>query len=173
MSTSDTRPDTEAFVNSLGGAGVAVTETTADSFGADLADLVEPPAVGAPLPFPDLSLSDSPAEIDTAPSAGDLQAATTGVTAGEFGVAEYGTVAVRSRPGGDEPISLYPERHVAVVRASDVVDLDGAFDRLGELLPAGESVVFATGASATADMGEFVQGVHGPGEVAVLLVGDR
>lgn len=172
MSTSGTPPDTEAFVNSLGGAGVEVVETTADSFGGDLADLVDPPAVGAPLPFPDLSL-DGPAEIDTAPGAADLQAATTGVTAGEFGVAEYGTVAVRSLPGGDEPISLYPERHVAVVRASDVVDLDGAFDRLGDLLPAGESVVFATGASATADMGEFVEGVHGPGEVAVLLVGDR
>lgn len=169
MSTSDT----DVFVNSLGGAGVDVTETTAASFGADLAALVESPAVGAPLPFPDLSLSAAPVDVETAPSAADLAAATTGVTAGEFGVAEYGSVAVRSRPGGDEPISLSPERHVAVVRASDVVDLDGAFERLADLLPAGESVVFATGASATADMGEFVQGVHGPGEVAVLLVGDR
>jgi len=173
MSTSDTEPDADAFVASLGGAGVAVSETTGASFGADLAELVETPAVGAELPFPDLSLSDAPADVETAPSADDVAAARTGVTAAEFGVAEYGSVAVRSRPGGDEPVSLYPERHVAVVRASDIVDLDGAFERLGELLPAGESVVFATGASATADMGKFVQGVHGPGEVAVLLVGDR
>lgn len=165
--------ETEAFVNSLGGAGVTVTETTAADFGSALATAVEPPAVGAPLPFDDLSLSADGLSIETDPTAGDLASAHTGVTAAEFGVEEYGTVAVRSRPGGDEPISLYPERHVAVVRASDVVDLDGAFDRLSDLLPAGESVVFATGASATADMGEFVQGVHGPGDVRVLLVGDR
>jgi L-lactate dehydrogenase complex protein LldG len=30
--------------------------------------------------------------------------------------------------------------------------------------------VFATGPSATADMGELVYGAHGPREVAVLLV---
>jgi L-lactate dehydrogenase complex protein LldG len=165
--------DADAFVNSLGGAGVAVTETTAVDFESDLASAVEPPAVGAPLPFDGLSLAAADSSIETAPTAADLASARTGVTAGEFGVVEYGSVAVRSRPGGDEPISLYPERHVAVVRASDLVDLDGAFDRLSDLLPAGESVVFATGASATADMGEFVQGVHGPGDVRVLLVGDR
>ncbi len=169
MSTSDTG----VFVNSLGGAGVGVTETTPDEFASALGEVLEPPVVGAPLPFDELSLDGVTPAVDTAPTAADLTSAATGVTAAEFGVAEYGTVAVRSRPGGDEPISLYPQRHVAVVRDRDVVDLDGAFGRLSELLPAGESVVFATGASATADMGEFVQGVHGPGEVHVVLVGDR
>jgi L-lactate dehydrogenase complex protein LldG len=164
---------TEQFTDSVRGAGASVVETTASTLDADLEPLLDAPAVGSPLPFPDLDYGAAEQSLALDPDGTTLANARTGVTAGEFGVAEYGSVAVRSRPGGDEPISLYPDRHVAVVRASDVTDTDGAFDRLTDLLGAGHSVVFATGPSATADMGEFVQGVHGPGEVHVLLVGDR
>lgn len=164
---------TESFVNSLRGAGVTATETSADGLADALADAVESPAVASPLPFDDLEYGEAAEQLTLSPDADALGAADTGVTGATFGVADYGSVAIQSRPGGDEPISLYPERHVAVVRASDVVDTGEAFERLADLLGRGESVVFATGASATADMGEFVQGVHGPGEVHVVLVGDR
>jgi len=164
---------TDPFVNSLRGVGAGVTETAAAGFADALADAAEPPAVASPLPFPDLTYGEAAETLRIDPDADALGAARTGVTGATFGVADYGSVAIRSRPGGDEPISLYPERHVAVVRASDVVDTDEAFDRLSDLLGRGESVVFATGASATADMGEFVQGVHGPGAVHVVLVSDR
>jgi L-lactate dehydrogenase complex protein LldG len=97
------------------------------------------------------------------------------VTPAAFAVAEYGSLAIRSRPDGDEPVSLYPERHVAVVAASDVLpDMDAAFERLAASFGRGEdSVVFATGPSATGDMGALVEGVHGPREVHVVVVEDR
>jgi L-lactate dehydrogenase complex protein LldG len=87
-------------------------------------------------------------------------------------IASYGTVAIESSAAGDEPVSLFPERHVAVVREEDIVwGMDEAFARLGEEFDAGrDSVVFATGASATADMGAMIEGVHGPAEVHVVVL---
>jgi L-lactate dehydrogenase complex protein LldG len=127
------------------------------------------PVVGAPLPFEGLSL---PEWIPSHPTARELQDARTGVTAAGGGIAEYGTLVVQSRPGGDEPVSLYPERHVAVLRATDLVaGVPEALEFLGEEFAAGrDSAVFATGMSATADMGESVRGVHGPREVYVVIV---
>ena len=133
--------------------------------------VLETPAVGVPLPFDGVSQPDA---VATAPTADELAAARTGVTPARFAIAEYGTVAIESRPEGDEPISVYPDRHVAVVAESDVEpDLGAAFDRLPELFAGGDSVVFATGRSATADMGDLVHGVHGPGEVHVIVLEDR
>lgn len=69
-------------------------------------------------------------------------------------------------------MSLYPERHVAILREEELhADMDEAFAWLGEEFAAGrDSYVFATGASATADMGEMVEGVHGPAEVHVVVL---
>ncbi|THE62854.1 lactate utilization protein C [Salinadaptatus halalkaliphilus] len=143
---------------------------------ADASDAIETaleePAVGVSLPFDGVSLPDS---VRRAPTAGDLVDARTGVTPATFAIAEYGSVAIESRAAGDEPVSLYPERHVAVVAESDVVpDLSAGFDRLVPAFEDGEdSLVFATGRSATADMGGLVHGVHGPGEVHVIVLEDR
>ncbi|ARS91490.1 LUD domain-containing protein [Natrarchaeobaculum aegyptiacum] len=133
---------------------------------------LEGPAVGVELPFEGVSLPD---RVETAPTAGDLVDATTGVTPARFAIAEYGTVAIESAPEGDEPVALYPQRHVAVVAESDVVpDLGAGFDRLEAAFTAGDdSIVFATGRSSTADMGGLVEGVHGPGEVHVIVLEDR
>ncbi len=167
---------TEALVADFGAAldGLDVTWTRApsDEFGAAIDELVEPPAVGAPLPFEGVSLDGT--AVVVGPTSAELTAAATGVTAAGLGIAEYGTVMIQSRPGGDEPVSLYPERHVAVLRRSDLVaGVTEAIDWLGEEFAAGrDSVIFATGASATADMGELVRGVHGPGDVHVLILED-
>lgn len=106
------------------------------------------------------------------PSVEQLQEANTGVTPAGLGIASYGTVTVRSRPEGDELLSLYPRRHVAVVAASDIVpDMPAAFERLdGEFGDGLQSQVLATGPSATADMGSLVQGVHGPETVHVVIL---
>ncbi|QCC55940.1 LUD domain-containing protein [Natronorubrum bangense] len=136
-----------------------------------IAAVLEAPAVGVPLPFDGAS---QPESVTTRPTAGDLEAARTGVTPATFGIAEYGTVAIESRAVGDEPISLYPDHHVAVVAASDVVpDLGAGFDRLEDCFADRKSIVFATGRSATADMGDLVHGVHGPGTVSVIVLEDR
>jgi L-lactate dehydrogenase complex protein LldG len=164
---------TGRFEDALDRLGVTWTETTAAEFPAAVEAAIGEPAVGAPLPFEDLSLDG--VDVTLRPTPRQLRAATTGVTAARFGIAEYGTVAVESSRGGDEPVSLYPERHVAVLRERDILPgVPDAMDRLATEFAAGDdSVVFATGISATGDMGDLVEGVHGPLEVHVVLVTDR
>ena len=144
---------------------------------AGLADAVRAaivrPAVGAPLGWDDLSLDWSGINLEPTPA--DLRAARTGVTAAGAAIAAEGTLVVQGRPGGDEPVSVYPPRHVAVLRRSTIVEgVSEAIEWLAGAFDAGDrSAVFATGPSATADMGELVVGAHGPREVHVITVTDR
>lgn len=161
------------FQSTLRGTADAVERVAAADFGAALDDHVESPAVGTPLGFEGVSYEGTP--VEGLQSATDLRDLHTGVTAAGMGVADYGTVTLRSTAAGEELVSLYPERHVAVLAASDLVpDMSAAFERLGEEFAAGDRTqVLATGPSATADMGSLVEGVHGPRDVRVLLLGDR
>lgn len=152
-------------------AGCTVHRTATDEATGVLADRLDPPAVGTPLPFEGVALPD---DVTTDPTPADLDAARTGVTPAGFGVADYGSVAVESTPAGEEPVSLWPERHVAVLAGSDVVaDMTAGIERVGAAARAGRDVVLATGPSATADMGELVVGAHGPREVGVVVLEDR
>ena len=159
----------ETFEASLDALDVTRTRTDPEGLEDALADAAVEPVVGAPLPFEGLSLPDW---IAVRPTARELEEARTGVTGVGGGIAEYGTLIVQSRPSGDEPVSLYPERHVAVLRSTDLVaGVPEALAFLGDEFAAGrDSAVFATGMSATADMGESVRGVHGPREVHVVIV---
>ncbi|PSQ10888.1 hypothetical protein BRC93_07695 [Halobacteriales archaeon QS_5_70_15] len=161
----------ETFETSLDALDVTRARTAPDGLADALGDATVEPVVGAPLPYEGFSL---PEWIPTHPTPGELREARTGVTGVGGAIAEYGTLIVQSRPGGDEPVSLYPERHVAVLRATDLVaGVPEALAFLGEEFDAGrDSAVFATGMSATADMGESVRGVHGPREVHVVIVED-
>jgi L-lactate dehydrogenase complex protein LldG len=100
-----------------------------------------------------------------------LDQARTGVSAARLAIASYGSL-VLDYDGAGEAVSLLPTRHVAVVRATDVVpDMKAAFQRIGPLLRARpSSLVLATGPSATADMGALVRGAHGPETVHVLIL---
>jgi L-lactate dehydrogenase complex protein LldG len=133
-----------------------------------IAAAVDPPAVGVRLPFEGVSLPDS-VQVDPTPA--DLRAATTGVTAATLAVADYGSILLESDPEGTEAVSLFPDRHVAVLDSRDVVpDMRTAFAELGPKLREGASGVLATGPSATADMGELVRGAHGPETVEVVVL---
>lgn len=160
------------FESSLSSVNARSTIVSLDGFGDALRDVVETPAVGARLPFDDVSLADTPVTLD--PSPAELREATTGVTGTRLGIASLGTVAVESRGDGDEFAGLYPERHVVVIRASDIQpDLESAFSWLSAEFAAGRrSFVLATGPSSTGDMGALVQRVHGPGSVHVIIVRD-
>jgi len=152
------------------------TRTDPGGFGETLDGLVVEPAVGAPLPSESVSLDGT--VVDTEPTVEELASAETGVAQAGTAVADYGTITVESRPGGDELVSLYPPRHVVVVDSADIVpDMTAAFDRFESAVREaretggpGASRVLATGPSATADMGELVEGVHGPKEVHVVVV---
>lgn len=160
-----------AFEDSLTELEVASSRTTSENFGETLNDVLVEPVVGAPLPFESVRLPDS---IRTNPTPDELHAAETGVTALGAGIADYGSVIVQSRPGGDEPISLYPPLHVGVLRASDLVpDMPAAISWLEDEFDAGrDTAVLTSGPSATGDMGELVRRVHGPLDVHVITLTD-
>ncbi|MDQ2049290.1 LUD domain-containing protein [Natronolimnohabitans sp. A-GB9] len=156
------------FEEALADRDVALTRTTPAAFEATLQAVVTEPVVGTPLPFGDVSL---PEWVDDEPTPATLEAATTGVTAASFGIADYGSVVLPSTPEGSEPVSLFPELHVPVLHERDLVaDMPTAIERLGPELRDGGSAIVATGPSATADMGALVEGAHGPNAVHVVFL---
>lgn len=94
-----------------------------------------------------------------------------GISGADWLVAETGSVALRAR--GEEPrsLSLLPPVHVVVTDRSQLVpDL---FDLFTALAPAGlpSCLALITGPSKTGDIElRLVTGVHGPGEVHVVLI---
>ncbi|WP_424014941.1 LUD domain-containing protein [Halorubrum xinjiangense] len=171
--------DTSTFTRRLDDLGVAVSAGPPAECAAMVEAAAGEPAVGVPLgrSGPD-GLTDSPAtlpdRVETDPTTADLRRAHTGVTAASLGVAEYGSVALEADAAGSEPVSLFVDRHVVVLREADLVpDMPDAFDWLGpRARDESVDVVFATGPSATADMGGLVHGAHGPKEVHVVLLRD-
>ncbi|QWC20166.1 LUD domain-containing protein [Halorubrum sp. 2020YC2] len=174
-----TLADTSAFTGRLDDLGVAVSAGPPAECAAMIDAAAGEPAVGVPLARsgPD-GFVDSPAalpdRVETDPTTAALRAAHTGVTAASLGVAEYGSVALEADPAGTEPVSLFVDRHVVVLRERDLVpDMPDAFEWLGpRARDESVDVVFATGPSATADMGGLVHGAHGPKEVHVVLLRD-
>ncbi len=159
----------DRFASRAADYGVELTRVSAEDAPGVIADAVEEPVVGAPLPWEDVAL---PGSVPTDPSPAQLDEAVTGVTAARLAIADYGSIVLRATPGGTEPVSLFPDRHLAVLRERDLVpDMEAAFEWLGDELRATRgSAVLATGPSATADMGALVQGAHGPKAVHVVVV---
>lgn len=161
-----------AFESSLSELDVDCTRTDTSEFDDVLRDIVEEPAVGAPLEGYDVSLEETRVTLDPTPR--QLQDAATGVTPVGRAIAEYGSLVIESNPAGNELVSLYPPTHVGVVKESDVIpDVESATDYLSERFTSGKSAVFATGVSSTGDMGALVEGVHGPKTVHVILLTDQ
>ncbi len=159
----------DRFASRAADFGVELTRVAPDEATAAIEAAIEGPAVGAPPGVEGVAL---PAGVTTDPTPAELNDAVTGVTGASLAVAEYGSVLLRADTRGSEPISLFVDRHVAVLREADIVpDMVAAFEWLGETVRAtDDSVILATGPSATADMGALVQGAHGPKAVEVVVV---
>ena len=101
-------------------------------------------------------------------------AADIGISGVDFLVAETGSVVVQSRLGEPRSLSLLPPVHIAVADRSQLVaDLFDLFvKKKGEEhaeLPSCLSII--TGPSKTGDIElRLVTGVHGPGEIYVVLL---
>ncbi|ADJ13859.1 LUD domain-containing protein [Halalkalicoccus jeotgali] len=162
----------QQFQESLSRLDTPSTVVTPEEFETELAEIIEPPAVGAELAFDGHSLSGLPVTLGPSPS--QLREATTGVTGSRLSIASLGTVVVESSTDGDEFVALYPEFHVVVVKESEIRStLSEAFEWLRSEFAAGrQSFVLATGPSSTGDMGALVQGVHGPERVHIVIVRD-
>jgi L-lactate utilization protein LutC len=105
----------------------------------------------------------------------DFFAADVGISGVDYLIAETGTVVLRARPDEPRSVSLLPPVHIAVAERSQLLpDLFDLFAALAPDAAAGalpSCVALITGPSKTGDIElRLVTGVHGPGEVHVVLV---
>jgi len=97
----------------------------------------------------------------------------TGITSADYVLADTGTLVMLSSPREARMVSLLPPAHIAVVPADRVLTgLDELFTILPNPAEQSSSMVLITGPSRTADIEQIlVRGVHGPGQITVVLVG--
>ena len=133
-------------------------------------------AVGEQLPLAERLRGQGVSLIDWAADGDAAFDATLGVVDAHAALAETGTVVCASDAARGRCLSLLPPRVIVLLPASAIVadmldywrSVPGADSAA---LPS--SQVFITGPSKTADIeGEMVTGVHGPGEVHVLVIDD-
>jgi L-lactate dehydrogenase complex protein LldG len=87
-----------------------------------------------------------------------------------YGLADTGSVVLAASPAEPRGRSLLPDVHISVLRTDRILSgLDELFERLGNELPSALAIV--TGPSRSADIEQkLAVGVHGPGEVHVVLL---
>jgi L-lactate dehydrogenase complex protein LldG len=95
-----------------------------------------------------------------------------GITSADYALADTGTLVMLASPQEARLISLLPPVHIAVVASARVLT---SLDELLTVLPRPaeitSSMVLITGPSRTADIEQIlVRGVHGPGEIHVVVV---
>jgi L-lactate utilization protein LutC len=97
-------------------------------------------------------------------------AADLGVSGVTYLIAETGSIVLLARPDEPRSLSLLPPVHVAVAERSQLLpDLFDLFEGRTEMP---SCLTLITGPSKTGDIElRLVTGVHGPGEVHVVLVG--
>jgi L-lactate dehydrogenase complex protein LldG len=93
-----------------------------------------------------------------------------GVSTALYGLADTGSVVLAASPEEPRARSLLPDVHVTLLREDRILPgLDELFAALGDDLPSALAIV--TGPSRSADIEQkLVVGVHGPGEVHVVLL---
>lgn len=95
-----------------------------------------------------------------------------GLSTAEWAIAETGSLVLAGGPGRGRTVTLLPPTYVAVVAAEKVLPtVPEAIEKYGGgALPA--NVCFHTGPSRSGDIEmSLVVGMHGPGDVHVILVG--
>ena len=95
-----------------------------------------------------------------------------GITSADYVLADTGTLVMLSSPREARMISLLPPAHIAVVPHERILTgLDELFTVLPDPAAQTSSMVLITGPSRTADIEQIlVRGVHGPGQITVVLV---
>jgi len=121
-----------------------------------------------------VDLGSLPDGDDRAARLAELDPIRVGITGALAGIAESGTFAVVSGAGRSRLASLLVPVHIAVLPVDRLYSsLSALLARHGDLAEQGSNAVLITGPSRTADIEmTLTRGVHGPGEIHVVLVGD-
>ena len=96
-----------------------------------------------------------------------------GITSAQWAIAETGTLVLEADSEDHRLISLVPPVHLCLLEASKIRQT------LGEILELtrgnlGHAITFVTGASRTSDIElTLAIGVHGPGELYIVVLADR
>ena len=135
-------------------------------------------AVASNAPFlRECGITDLPGVRSGVTDAADLRAlcatAGVGITSADYALADTGSLVMLSSPREARLVSLLPPVHIAVVPQERIISgLDELFTILPHPATQTSSMVLITGPSRTADIEQIlVRGVHGPGEIHVVVVG--
>jgi L-lactate dehydrogenase complex protein LldG len=95
-----------------------------------------------------------------------------GISSADYAIADTGTLVMLSSSQEARMISLLPPIHIAVVpRSRFVTNLNELLSMLNQPAEQTSAMVLITGPSRTADIEQIlIQGVHGPGEIHVVVV---
>jgi len=98
--------------------------------------------------------------------------AAVGITSADYCLADTGTLVMIASQHEARLISLLPPVHIAVVTAKRMLSgLDELFETVPLPAERSSSMVLITGPSRTADIEQtLVRGVHGPGEIHVVII---
>jgi len=111
-------------------------------------------------------------KVITRPEKQHLKTVRTGITDAFGGVAASGSVCVTVSKNFSSALSMLTRRHIVVMDANTIVSRPA--DVLSKEYLGGKgldrSFSFISGTSATADMGSLVRGVHGPGQLHIILL---
>lgn len=136
------------------------------------------PAVAAPTPFLESSGLNQISGVRW--GTGDAQewrracaTVDVGITSASYALADTGSLVMIAGPGEPRLSSLLPPIHIAVIPAGSILSgLDDLFQQVPKPAELSSSMVLVTGPSRTADIEQIlVRGVHGPGEIHVVIVG--
>jgi L-lactate utilization protein LutB len=106
--------------------------------------------------------------------AGDVTTAEVGINFADYALADTGSLVFLSASHESRLISLLPPVHIALVAREKILSgLDELFTLVPQPVAQSSAMVLITGPSRTADIEmRLVRGVHGPGEIHVIIVED-
>jgi L-lactate dehydrogenase complex protein LldG len=95
-----------------------------------------------------------------------------GISSADFGLSDTGSLVMISSPEEARMVSLLPPAHIAIVPSYKLLTgLDELYSLVPKPADRTSSMVLITGPSRTADIEQIlVRGVHGPGEIHVVVV---
>jgi L-lactate utilization protein LutC len=97
-----------------------------------------------------------------------------GITSADYALADTGSLVIFTESHESRLLSLLPPCHIAIIESSRIVpSLDDVFRLRPSPGEQSSAMVVITGPSRTADIEmRLVRGVHGPGEIHVIIVED-